>query len=108
MGTTDSNDERRLSDLAKRMLAMPPKKREDSKLGKPRNPSQKQKERAKPSDGKLTKKAPPNLDGVRIGKIAGEFILAAHPRIAPRAAPTLTSPSRHTRRVPGSVPLDAE
>src|ERR1700730_3955885 len=39
-------DEVQLDKLAKKMLAMPPKKREDSKLGKPRNPSQKQKERA--------------------------------------------------------------
>src|ERR1700732_1319158 len=38
-------DEVQLGKLAKRMLAMPPKKREDSKLGKPRNPFQKQKER---------------------------------------------------------------
>jgi hypothetical protein len=38
-------DEVQLGKLAKRMLSMPPKKREDSKLGKPRNPSQKQKER---------------------------------------------------------------
>jgi hypothetical protein len=38
-------DEVQLSKLAKKMLAMPPKKREESKLGKPRNPSQKQKER---------------------------------------------------------------
>jgi len=40
-----SDDEKRLSELAKRVLAMPPKKREDSKLGKPRNPLQKHKER---------------------------------------------------------------
>jgi hypothetical protein len=38
-------DEVQLGKLAKKMLAMPPKKREESKLGKPRNPSQKQKER---------------------------------------------------------------
>jgi hypothetical protein len=38
-------DEVQLSKLAKKMLAMPPKKREDSKLGKPGNPSQKHKER---------------------------------------------------------------
>jgi hypothetical protein len=38
-------DELQLDKLAKRVLAMPPKKREESKLGKPRNPSQKPKER---------------------------------------------------------------
>jgi hypothetical protein len=43
--TTTDPDELQLGKLAKRMLAMPPKKREDSKLGKPRNPSQKHKER---------------------------------------------------------------
>jgi hypothetical protein len=36
MGTSDSDDEKKLSKLAKRMLATPPKKRADSKLGKPR------------------------------------------------------------------------
>jgi hypothetical protein len=41
---TDPNEIKR-SKLAKRMLAMPPKPHEDSKLEKPRKPSQKQKER---------------------------------------------------------------
>ena len=40
---TDS-DEVELSKLAKKMLVMPPKKRADLKLGKPRNPTHKQKE----------------------------------------------------------------
>ena len=44
MITTDP-DELQLGKLAKKMLAMPPKKREDSKFGKPRIPSQKHKER---------------------------------------------------------------
>jgi len=43
--TTTDPDELQLGKLAKKMLAMPPKKRQESKLGKPRNPSQKQKER---------------------------------------------------------------
>ena len=44
-GSMNDPEEVQLGKLAKRVLAMPPKKREDSKLGKPRNPSQKHKER---------------------------------------------------------------
>jgi hypothetical protein len=44
MAMTDP-EEIKLSKLARRVLAMPPKKREDSKLGKPRNTSQKHKDR---------------------------------------------------------------
>jgi hypothetical protein len=101
-------DEVQLGKLAKRMLAMPPKKREESKLGKPRNPSQKRNELAKPREGKLAKKAPLNLNGARIGKIVADFILAAYPRIAPGAAAILTSPSPPSRRVPRSGLSDAE
>jgi hypothetical protein len=55
MGASEFDDEKKLSELAKRVLAMPPKKREDSKLGKLRNPSQKQQKERPASKGRVRK-----------------------------------------------------
>jgi hypothetical protein len=83
--------------IAERMLNTPPKPHSEMKLGK---------RKAKPS----TKANWPekSLDGGRIGKAVVGFILAAYPQIAPRAALISSSPSHHSRRSSGDVPLDAE
>jgi hypothetical protein len=103
--------------VIRHFVTTPPKPHSEMKIGKRKAKAEYSvdaavksgpKHKAKPSKLNLPKKSPLNLDGARIGKIVADFILAAYPRTAPRAAPTSSSPSLHSCRAPGSVPLDAE
>jgi hypothetical protein len=94
---TDPTRDPEFQKVIRHFVTTPPKPHSEMKLGK---------RKAKPrTKANWPKKA---LDGARIGKIVGDFIRAAYPRIMLGAAPTSSSPSLRSRRASGSVPLDSE